>query len=312
MMSEYPVFKKISPHVYLIRGENKSRFPEANSVLIDDEILTLVDAGSNLSHIEQTLRSLQHQIEDIEQIVLTHFHIDHKGYAQQILERADCEVMCHPAGKEAVETFEGMMRYYGVENHQYRSYWENILEEWLPHVKSSYKITDYLKEGREIDCGETSLVPIHTPGHTPDHTCIGINGTETILLVDIDLTRFGPWYGNKVSVIDEFKESVRKVINLQPKIGISSHLLNPVEDALQERLEEFYTVFNQREKRIIENIKNGLDTVGKLSKAPTIYPRIPLDLFLIFEEFMVRKHVDQLKSKGIIRQEEEKLMIERK
>ena len=40
-MSDYPAHVEIEPHVHLIRGENNARFPEANSLLIDDEVLTL-------------------------------------------------------------------------------------------------------------------------------------------------------------------------------------------------------------------------------------------------------------------------------
>ncbi|MBD3406370.1 MAG: MBL fold metallo-hydrolase [Candidatus Lokiarchaeota archaeon] len=311
-MPDYQIHKEIQTNVHLIRGDNRSKFPEANSLLIDDEIVTLVDAGSSLTNIEQTLRDLKYSFDNIDRIVLTHFHIDHKGYAQQIWEKTNCEVLCHPAGQDAVKTFEGMMQYYGVQDHKYRKYWEKILLEWLPHVKSSYNITGYFQDRKEIDCGSISLLPIHTPGHTPDHTCIGINGTDTILLVDIDLTRFGPWYGNEVSIISEFKDSVQLIIDLEPNVGISSHLINPVEDNLIKRLQDFLESFEKREMKILKNIEQGLNTLDKLCKAPTIYPRIPLDLFLIFEEFMVSKHLEILKSKSMIREENEILMIERK
>ena len=46
-MVSYPIHIEIQPRVHLIRGANEARFPEANTLLIDDEIITLVDAGSN-------------------------------------------------------------------------------------------------------------------------------------------------------------------------------------------------------------------------------------------------------------------------
>ncbi|MBE0527564.1 MAG: MBL fold metallo-hydrolase, partial [Candidatus Thorarchaeota archaeon] len=73
-MSDYPAHIEIEPRVHLIRGQNEARFPEANTLLIDDEILTLVDAGSNPEQVFLTLRDLGHQPEDLERIVLTHYH----------------------------------------------------------------------------------------------------------------------------------------------------------------------------------------------------------------------------------------------
>jgi len=81
-MSDYPVHVEIEPRVHLIRGSNRARFPEANSLLIDDEILTLVDAGTNYDNILRTVKDLNHEITDIDRIVLTHFRLDHKGFAE--------------------------------------------------------------------------------------------------------------------------------------------------------------------------------------------------------------------------------------
>ncbi|MHA2047881.1 MAG: hypothetical protein ACW99G_24115 [Candidatus Thorarchaeota archaeon] len=72
-MSEYPAHLEIEPHVHLVRGENRARFPEANSLLIDDEVLTLVDAGSSMHNLEITLKDLDYQVDDVERVILTHF-----------------------------------------------------------------------------------------------------------------------------------------------------------------------------------------------------------------------------------------------
>jgi glyoxylase-like metal-dependent hydrolase (beta-lactamase superfamily II) len=297
--------------VHLVRGENRARFPEANTLLIDDEILTLVDAGSSIANIETTLKDLGHQVSDIARIVLTHFHIDHKGHASQIQEISDCEVICHPLAETGVKTFEGMVDYYGIGGHRYYEDWRGLLDLRFNHVVTNYKVTGNFQDGKSINCGETELIPIHLPGHTIDHTCFGINGMETLLLVDIDLTRFGPWYGNRVSDVTEFKTSVQKVIDLNPKIGISSHLMNPVIEDLDARLRTYLSIFDTREERILDSISHGFDTVEKLVMRPTIYPRIPRDAYLVFEQFMIEKHLEILMKAGLVREEDGVLSIEK-
>lgn len=310
-MSDYLTHIEIMPRVHLIRGENNARFPEANTLLIDDEILTLVDAGSSMKNIESTLKDLGHSMSDLDRIVLTHFHIDHKGHASEIQKIAECEVICHELAETGVKTFQGMVDFYGIGGHKYYDDWRALLDSRFGHVMSEYTVTGTFSDAVIIDCGDTELIPIHLPGHTIDHTCFGINGLETLFLVDIDLTRFGPWYGNKVSDIEEFKKSVDRVIEMNPSIGISSHLINPVMEGLDERLRAFRAIFDEREQRILDNINKGIDTIEKLSKAPTIYPRIPMDVYYAFEMFMLEKHIELLKRDGLLREENKCFVLER-
>ncbi len=298
--SEYNVLLEIEPRVYLLRGANNARFPEANCMLLDDDVLTLVDAGANIKHITKGLKTLGHEIEDIDRIVLTHFHIDHKGHSEYIRNISECEVICHPLAVKGVESFKGMAEYYGIQNHPLFGKWKTTLNEWLPHVIGDYDITGTFTEGRSINSGTIDLIPIHTPGHTIDHTVFGINGTQTLFLVDIDLTKFGPWYGNVVSDIQNFRTSIEKIMKLQPVVGISSHLLEPVTEDLEINLSKYLQIFENREKDILSAIEDGYNTLEKLVQRPTIYPKIPRDLYYVFEEFMLLKHLEDLKMRKMI------------
>jgi len=304
-MSEgYPAHIEIIPKVHLVRGKNHGRFPEANALFIDDEIKTLVDAGASLENIKKTLRDCGYSIEDIDQIILTHFHVDHKGHAAEIMKVSECDLLCHPLAKKGVETLEGTIEFYGINGHKYFDNWRQLIELRLPHVLGNFTVTGLFNENQPISLGEIELKPIHAPGHTKDHTLFGINGTDIIFLVDIDLTRFGPWYGNAVSDVCEFQESIQSVIELNPTIGISSHLIDPVSENLVQRLESYLAIFKQRELRIIENIRKGMNTIELLASVPTIYPRIPRDAYLIFEEYMLEKHIEDMVRTGMVELED--------
>lgn len=297
-MSDYPIHSEIQPKVHLIRGSNNARFPEANCLFIDDEILTLVDAGSNIDHVRKTMKDLGHEIRDLDRIVLTHFHIDHKGYAAFIQKESECEVLCHTLAEAGVRSFRGLVDLIGIGDHHFHNDWIEYVEAVVPHVKMSYEVSGTFHDCSPISCGETTLLPIHSPGHSADHTCFGINGNDTIFLVDIDLTNFGPWYGNVTSDVRFFKNSIRRVLDLDPKVGISSHLINPVTEGLRQRLEDYLHVIDVREERLLKLVAQGHNTVSKLVKVPTIYPRIPIDAFYFFEELMVEKHLDILVEDG--------------
>jgi len=310
-MSEYQAHLEIEPRVHLVRGLNGARFPEANTLLIDDEILTLVDAGSDLGQVERTMKDLGHRLDELDRIVLTHFHIDHKGHAEQLRQISDCEVMCHPLSVKGISTFQGWAEECGINDHPSFDDWIPLLLEWMPLLSSDYMITSHYHNMKPISCGEVELVPIHLPGHSKDHTCFGINGLETLFLVDIDLTSFGPFYGNVVGDIREFKNSINHVIDLSPKIGISSHLPSPVSDNLQDLLEDFLGVFDRREAEILKRISEGHNTIKKLAALPTIYTRIPFDPYYFFEECMLKQHVEILLDDGAIYIEEDEFVIAR-
>ncbi len=299
MSDDYPVHIEVSPKVHLVRGSNRARFPEANCLLIDEDPLTLVDAGASIDNISRTLSDLGHSIQDVDQIILTHFHIDHKGHAAEIQKQSDCDIICHPLAKKGVESIDGIVEEYGIREHRYIEEWREYIDGIMPYVFIDYEVTGIFKDKETIIVGDTQLIAIHTPGHTHDHTVFGINGLETLLLVDIDLTRFGPWYGNVVSKISDFRDSISKVIQFEPQVGISSHLLDPVEDNLVEKLQRYSTFFQAREKKILSLVNKGFNTIEKLANPPTIYPRLPYVPYMIFEEYMLLKHIEDMTERGI-------------
>lgn len=308
-MADYPTHIEIEPRIHLIRGANDARFPEANTILVDDEVLTLVDAGSNPTQVFSTLRDIGHQPEDLDRVILSHYHADHKGYASYFRKISECEVICHPLARKAVESFQSMMKSIGIDTKEVKEQWLNLLDSRLPHVKEDYIVDGTFKDDHPIDCGEVELIPIHSPGHTHDHTCFGINGIEKILLVDIDLTEFGPWYGNVVSDVEDFKRSIQRIIDLHPKMGISSHLLDPVTENLEEKLRRYLAYFQERDEEILKLIADGLDTVKQLARKPIIYPRIPHPVYLLFEELMIDKHIDLLIKKDLVTLENGHLQV---
>jgi glyoxylase-like metal-dependent hydrolase (beta-lactamase superfamily II) len=68
-----------------------------NLFLIEDDPLTLVDAGPNsgtsLDELDRQLGALGRSIPDIERVVITHQHIDHIGLVRIVAERSGAEVV---------------------------------------------------------------------------------------------------------------------------------------------------------------------------------------------------------------------------
>ncbi|HEY8303731.1 MAG TPA: MBL fold metallo-hydrolase, partial [Solirubrobacteraceae bacterium] len=66
-----------------------------NCYLIEDDPLTLLDAGPNsatsLTTMEAMLEAHGHRVEDLKRIVVTHQHIDHLGLLDVLARRSGAE-----------------------------------------------------------------------------------------------------------------------------------------------------------------------------------------------------------------------------
>ena len=100
-----------------------------NVYLVEDDPLTLVDAGPNsatsLTTLENALAEHGRKIEDLERIVVTHQHIDHIGLVQILADRSGAEVVAldslapwlagYSEGMEADDAFsEAIMARHGI------------------------------------------------------------------------------------------------------------------------------------------------------------------------------------------------------
>ena len=161
----------------------------------------------------------------------------------------------------------------------------------------------YITPGQTIRVGRVDLEVIHAPGHTMDHCCFYLPSLNMILSADIDLSRFGPWYGHLESDLGQFRRSVVMVRDLDPHILVSGHRL-PMFGGIQKGLDEYLEIFEARNRRVLDFVGPGR-TREQMVDAALIYgrfPRLP-QLLRYWEGVMLDKHLAELMERGLIRQE---------
>jgi glyoxylase-like metal-dependent hydrolase (beta-lactamase superfamily II) len=154
-----------------------------NLYLIEDDPLTLVDAGPNsgtsLDELERQLRALGRSIEDLERIVITHQHIDHIGLVRIAATRSGAEVV-------ALDRLVPFVENYSEEAAAEDNFaTEAMLRHGIPaDVTSALRsvslafrawgaraeITRTLAEGEALDFAGRSLEVLFRPGHSPTDT----------------------------------------------------------------------------------------------------------------------------------------------
>ena len=82
--------------IHALRVPTPFAVGRVNCYLVEDDPLTLVDAGPNsatsLTALEAALAEHGRRIEDLERIVITHQHIDHIGLVAILADRSGAEV----------------------------------------------------------------------------------------------------------------------------------------------------------------------------------------------------------------------------
>jgi glyoxylase-like metal-dependent hydrolase (beta-lactamase superfamily II) len=154
-----------------------------NCYLVDDDPLTLVDAGPNsatsLTALAAALAEHGRKIADLERIVVTHQHMDHIGLVQILADRSGAEVVAldglapwlanYRDAMEADDAFsEAIMARHGIpEDVRYA----------LRSVSGAFRawgaaatVTTPVTEGDTIGFADRSWTVWHRPGHSPSDT----------------------------------------------------------------------------------------------------------------------------------------------
>ena len=174
-----------------------------------------------------------------------------------------------------------------------------LASEWRAYVSAAMNYQTALPsqtfaDGHVFDFGAISLVAIHTPGHTIDHTCFFEPTHGVLLSFDIDLTSFGPWYGHRESDIAAFEASIRKVIALKPRVIVSSHK-EIIADDIDLRLRRYLNIFDARD-RILLDLMSRARSLDELVGFSPFYQGYPYAEVLLryWETQMIRKHLARL------------------
>jgi len=161
------------------------RVGPVNVYLVDDDPLTLVDAGPNwgvaLVALEDGVRQAGRRLEDIERIVVSHQHADHIGLVGIVAEKSGAEVCALDAFAPLVEDFaayadrndalaQAVMRRHGVR--------DDVVTVLAAVTRAhrgwggSAPVTQRLRDGGELGFASRRFEVHHRPGHSPSDTIL--------------------------------------------------------------------------------------------------------------------------------------------
>ncbi len=212
--------------------EASANMAHSNVYLIESEKkLTVIDTGTpgNAKKIVDYIQKIGHQSDDVVEIILTHFHLDHAGSVRELKEfLPNARIAVHEADCDYVEGRKPLPKPRNV-----------LFRAFSPFIKfEPVQVDDRLKDQDTIDM----LKVIHTPGHTPGSICL-LHERQHVLFAG-DTLRFD---GEKIALapehftLDPFRanESVGKISPLEFEIMLPGHG-EPLKTMASETVKKFY------------------------------------------------------------------------
>jgi len=119
------------------------------------------------------------------------------------------------------------------------------------------------------------------------------------------LTKFGPWYGNKYSDIDDFIDSIERMKQVEAETWYTSHEAGVLKGDISGEFEKYERVIEQRDERILDALSEPLTSRQMVEKA-LIYGKSwePIQMFEFFEGMMLEKHLERLERRGLVSKED--------
>jgi glyoxylase-like metal-dependent hydrolase (beta-lactamase superfamily II) len=279
--------------IYFIRGKGNGKVPNSNSLLIGN---CLIDTGISRGYLKVLKQRFK-----ISQILFSHWHEDHfrdNGVFSNV------QRLAHVESKEIIENPYRILQLYDIENTKVASVFREFFTKYVKVFDTKIDDTFKGEDSIMID-DDLELKVIYTPGHCRGHCSFYEPHAKVAFLGDIDLSKFGPWYGGKDSNIEEHLNSIEMIKKLDIEIAITGHMgIFEGGKSLHEKLDEYKSIIFKREAKILEFFSETHPvTIKNLMRKNLIYANYEMlvpEFLIIMERTMIHKHIDRLIRNDII------------
>jgi glyoxylase-like metal-dependent hydrolase (beta-lactamase superfamily II) len=288
MEVESPAFRFGAVSVYA--GEKSGKYPDGNQVV--------VRGADTLAAFDTPLvaNRLGRDLLDADLVVLGHVHEDHMAGLHRL---RHAPVYVHEADVEAARSWEGLSRHYGYAPEALAGMKAKIEQEF--HYAPRPDAQAY-KDGASWDLGGGVTVrALHMPGHTSGHCVLLVEPGGIAFIGDIDLSSFGPYYGDATSSLAAFRRSLSVLEDVPANVWITSHHKGAIADreTFLALLKAFASRLDARGEAIAEYLAQHPSTLAELAAHRFVYPRDRHDVWYAdAERRTIEQHLEELARDG--------------
>lgn len=287
-------------NVTVVLGDKNGKYPHGNSLFIRGSERTAV--------LDPSLALVERPGEErggADLVVLSHVHEDHVAGLHLF---PGAEVWAHRDDVLGIRSLDGLQRMYGY------TMPDAALEEWLVGSFHYAPRPDALAydDGAVFDLGGSRIRAFHLPGHTRGHCALLVEPEGVLFLGDIDLTGFGPYYGDAWSDLEDFERSLQRIVAIPARVWVSFHHVGVIEDeeVFSEKLARFAGRIAERDAAIEEYLAEP-HTIEEMVARRFLYPLHATAPFIdAVEKRTIQQHLSRAVARGRIRSEAGRYVVQ--
>ena len=273
----------------MLLGVDHGKYPHGNSVVVrGPDRRVIIDPSLSLWEPDTT-------VPEVDQVLLTHVHEDHVAGLSQYL---DTPVAVNHRDAPHLASLDGLVEMYGIPQESVDDFAAGLVQDFHFVARPDVEALD---DDHVVDLGGgVTVTAVQTPGHTAGHTAWLIEPDGVLVIGDIDLTGFGPYYGDVVSSLDDFVDSMARVREIEAAWYVTFHHKAVVEGhaAFVEAIDAYAAVVDRRDDAILAYLDQPR-TIADLIDHRFLYrPHVDLPWVDSAEERTSRRHLARLAERG--------------
>jgi glyoxylase-like metal-dependent hydrolase (beta-lactamase superfamily II) len=270
--------------VTVLRAAGGGAYPYGNSVLVRGS------AGSLLVDPSLALD----EVPAADAVLVSHAHEDHVVGLGGI----DRPVHVHQADLGAVRSTEALLAGYGLPPAATQDM-HGIVEEF--RIAARPDATGVV-DGHVFDLGDRRATVVHLPGHTAGHAGLLVEPDGFFYIADIDLTSFGPYYGDIGSDLEDFERSIRVCAGVEARWYGTFHQKGVIEGAAEfrARLGAYRAVIERRDAALLEFLAEPR-SLAEVAEHRLVYrPHVEASHVATVETRTAEQHIARLVRTGAV------------
>ena len=282
-------------HTTILTGERNGKYPQGNSLVVRGRDETAI--------VDPSVAVAEGRVDcpRVDRVLNSHCHEDHVAGNGRF---PDVPWHLHEADLDGIRSLDGLMAIYGFDGAIDTSWRQVVLDQF--HFTPRPDPTPF-RDGDVFELGGgVRIRVIHAPGHTRGHSFFHVEPDDVLYLGDVDLSSFGPYYGDAWSSLVDFERTLAMARTLEARWYATFHHIGVVDGraAFLEKLDRFAAVIANRERRLLEYLREP-HTLDEVAAHRFVYrPQDPVSFADPVERRSMGQHVERLIAAGAVREVE--------